>query len=156
MWALCKTNVGLLHRRYLTWNSPNDFQCWSAKQKLVKIGWTVSETEHSDGQKRLTDYALVQRTYSTGVLKVALPRVSSETLLYFIYNISTIQYKVTKKHCSNCCPACSMHIWHLLIITTKYFGKVTFMTFCIIMRTTTKTSNRNRAQISYRFLHHSF
>jgi hypothetical protein len=59
--------------------------------------------------------AMVRRTGSTGCPKVDLPRVysSSKTLLYFIQNTSAIQYKVIKKgyrNCSNCCPACSMHI----------------------------------------------
>jgi hypothetical protein len=61
---------------------------------------------------------------------------SSETLLYFIQGISTIKYKVIKKgyrNYSNCYPACSMHIWHLLIIATKYFGKAAFRTSCIML-----------------------
>jgi hypothetical protein len=70
------------------------------------------------------------------VLKVALPRIysSSETPLFNLkYINNTIQSDKKKdyKNFSNCCAACSMHIWHLLIITTKYFGKATFRTLCI-------------------------
>jgi hypothetical protein len=72
-------------------------------------------------------------THTHRVLKVALPRAysSCETFLYLIQNISTIQYKVIKegnRNCSKWCPACSMYILHLLIITDKYFGKATFRT----------------------------